>query len=574
MPEHVSPYSLAGQLEKFPTRVLAAFADRIGLGVAGTEDAAGLRAAITAFLSDPQGVLARMKALPEANLRVLAAAAIAGDGRTGPVIPRKTATKEEAALLQICQDLSERGWLFPDPGAAYSGDGGYIIVHDLLPLYAEAATQALSRDERPYYHPWPADSQWAGPEILSAMVRVLGAIAREPVKVTQQGSVYRRDIERLRKVRGKVQFTSASPAWGRIERFFGSDADQWREAPWQEEGRDVGMLLWLGLALDLLEEAHGTLRTKPDWVAVLAASGRTALWESVSISLATMLINKETSALMALRTLFEESGFAPLPWLEDVFRARLRVPGVDARRAAAACLLTLGEIGLVEAALAGAQPILRLSPAGAWIAKHQPPPTLPIEETFRVLESGDVLVTAYLAPAVQATLERYATPARVDVVTTYRIEQRLLVRAAGEGASAEEILGFFDAHAADGVPQAVRFRLAEWLQDIGRVEFLEAALIACDDTRMRDRVLSLPAVHKEVLESLGDRWLIIPADAEERLRTAMEQAGIVPLTQVRRPSGLSTERERRRRKIAGVAQLGRLSWGTQTYGQRLDLEDL
>ncbi|MDA8344227.1 MAG: helicase-associated domain-containing protein [Thermaerobacter sp.] len=569
MPEsEPHPYSLQGQLRGMPALVLAQFAGQIGLKITGRENPKELRIAIKQFMQNPETIVERVQQMPEPHRLVLCAIATAGDGRTGS-FPLQTGAKADKGepLLRICRELAERGWLFPDPGYSYGRERGYIVPRDLVGLYGEGAARSLSAKEHPYFFRTDAPGKSAGPELLSALLRVVGAVAREPAKLTQQGSVYRRDIERLRKVRGAVQFSAASPAWGRIEKALGSLAERWSEAPWLDEGRDVGMLLWLALVLGLIEEDAGHLRAVADVSQALRQDGRDGLWEKAVLSLGEFIINAHPAALGTFRLLDKEIWVAPMRWLQDVFSVPLQIPTQDAKYASAACLLALGELGAIEAVMVKDEPLVRLSPVGTAIRHLLPLPEMPLEQEFRVLASGDVLVTPYLAPHVQMELERYARPAKIDVVSTYRIEQGLVVKEVSEGLAPQRVLDFFSGHTADEMPQPVRYRLEEWLQDMGRVEFWEVALIACDTPQMRERVLSTPGVHKDVLDLLGDRWIVIPASAEPRLRAALQEAGIVPLSAVRRPSGLASERALRRSRHAATAYLGRLSVGTQTYAR-------
>lgn len=572
MPERsVHPYALGSLLAALPSTAIAQIARRLGAHIGGREQKRELIGRIEDIFDDPSAIYKQMQDLPEEHRLVLLGIATAGDGRTGSFSRGRTSSQEEN-LRRICRELAERGWLFPDPGFydyGYGGERGYVVPFDLRAEYAEAATFALESKERVYRYADQVDGVSAGPELLSALVRIVGAVAAEPLRLTQQGTVYRRDIERLRKVRGKSQFVAASPAWARIAEELGRYAWRLSSAPWEEEGWEIGLPLWLGLALGLLEEGDGGLRAAKDAIPRLAAAGREELWRSAVLSLMELLINAHSAALALFRLIDVEDWFLPLRWIDDITRARLPLPALEAQCAAAACLLALGELGAAEATMFGEDPGVRMALVGAAVHANAALPEMPLEETFRVLPSGDVLVTPYLAPHLQLALERYARPSKVDVVSTYRIEQGRVVLEASGGTPPEEILDFFERHAMDGLPQPVRFRLEEWLEGTGRVEFLEVALIACDTPEMRDRVLSLPGMRKQVLDLLGDRWLVVDADKEEQLRAALQEGGVVPLREVRRPSNLRSGKSLRRTRQAAASYLGKLGTGVGVYGHPL-----
>lgn len=569
MPEP-HPHSLQGLLRGYKLLELTRFAERIGLKIHGDDDAVHLRAAIHSHLSNATVVQQRFAELTEPQQLVLCAIAAAADGRTGTFPHQGSSGKGDwGSLRRICAELQRMGWLFPDPAYGYGGERGHIVPADLVPLVAAVGAHRLVIGGRPYFVTRQEEGTSAGPEILSALLRLVGALAREPARLTQQGGVYKRDVERLRKVRGAVQLRTASPAWGRIEKALGGLAEHWIGAPWQEEGRDVGMLLWLGIALGLIVDGGGSLQADLRSLKSLQHEGRDGLWRSAILALATFLINVNAAAYTAFELLDGAYWVAPLRWIEDVFGVPLPSSTRDAKCAAAACLLGLGELGLVEATMVEGEPLLRLSAVGVAIRAQQALPDMALEERFRVLPSGDVLVTPYIAPHVQLELECYARPVIVDVVSTYRIEQGLVAQQASEGIPPQKVLDFFTDHAADAMPQPVRFRLEEWLQDIGRIEFMEVALLACDTPEMAERVLAVPSVRKDALEVLGDRWIVIPASAHARLRAALQQAGIVPLREVHRPSGPLSRQAGTGQRQSLSAHLGRLSLGTRTYARTI-----
>ncbi len=563
MPERVSLYELEGQLMQLDTRGLARFAERIGMDYGGRENAQQLRAAITDFLSDPQTIVERIGSLPLSQRRALAAVAIAGEGRTGPFVVH--GDRDEAALHADYQELVRRGFLFQDPSYSYGREPGFIVPRELLYLFAQGASYTLQEQKHPSFLRAEITGESAGPELLAALLRVVGEVGRQPLQLTQQGSVYKRDLDRLRKVRGAGHFAAASPAWARLERVLSGAAERLVDAPWSEAGRDVGMLLWIGLALGLLHAGRGVVFGAIDWQELLAAGGREELWRNGTLSLTDMLMHKAVSALIVLRMPSEETWFAPLDWMPHVYGVPLRVSTLESQQVAALSLLAAGELGLLEAAMVGEQPAVRLSPVGAALLRDRPLPELPIERHVRILPSGDILATDYLDPATQAGIEKYARPTAVDVMTTYRLDQGLVATAASEGVPAQAILGFFEAASRDELPQPVRFRLEEWLQDVGSVRFMEVALIACESAEMRARALSVPLVRKESLELLGDRWIVIPAASEERLRAALQAQGIIPVAEVHRPSGLATERTLRQHSRLSP-YLGSLRLGVETYG--------
>ncbi len=566
MPETSSIYELRGQLAKLSASQLESLAQAVGLGSSKAAAAPQLRKEILARRTDPGEVGAAIRKLPARQSLALAAVTMAGTGRTGPFLPGSSL--EEMDLRADFVELARRGFLYPDPAFSYGRGPGYFVPTDVLPLYAQIAAHAVHTDRRPNFFNAKLSGESAGPELLAALLRVVGEVHRAPLKVTQQGTVYKRDMERLHAVRGSLAFSSASPAWGQIVRTLAAPAARDSTLPWSEDGRDVGMLLWTGLATGLLDVRLGSLVAAPGWQAAVQRAGRDELWRSSVFSLIELLINREIAALALFRLLDEKIWLTPLRWLDDVFSVPLRVRSVEARQAAGNCLLAAGELGLIEAAMIDGEPAVRLSPSGAAMVAGRPLPSLPLEGKARILPSGDLLLTDYAAPELQARLECYARPVKVDVVTTYRIEQGLVALAASEGTSAGEIRGFFAEIAQDGLPQPVAFRLEEWLCDVGTVQFLEVALIACDTHEMRTRVAAIPAVRKELVELLGDRWIVIPAAAQERLRAAMQQQGIIPAASVLRPSGLSSMQELRRQQRS-PQHLGRLSQGVSSHGHRL-----
>jgi len=469
--------------------------------------------------------------------------------------------REGRRIRELCEELRVKGLLFSLGYQDYwASRPGYVMTFETAAWAGpvEALRKSHADKERAFYVAREGQERAAlGLEWLQDLVRVAAEVERRPAGITQGGTVYRRDVERLGRLLGPRDLAQESSAW----RALGEEADLNPRAygPWAEDAApSLGLLLWLGLGLGLLTVAEGSVTAVRDWRARLGRRSPAEIWRRAVIGVWNLHV-VDLIGLFWLRFLNHKDWLLPrrLAALargddDSLYAGSSNVAGASLLR----CMAQLGalEVGVVEG-----EPAVRATAIGP-AARGGDLPEVSLEGGWSILPSGDILVPPDVAPGRLAWLEGIARPAKVDVVCTYQVSQESLHSAVDHGLRADAILEELEAGSRTGLPQPLRFRIDEWLGRVGRYRFVEAAMLVCRTRADAQAALALPGVRRLVLEVLGDTCLVVPAAAEERVRAALAQGGMAALEGVLRPSGLLREdafKEKRR----GQRMLRSLDYG-------------
>ncbi len=472
-------------------------------------------------------------------------------------------------IRELCEDLLANGLLHSLGVRDYwATRPGYHMAAETAawaaPVLAAEAAQAAGR---PFYlqlSKAPEDRASLSCEWLSDLVRVLGELHRKPAGITQSGSIYRRDAERLRRLLTPSRLDLVSKAWGTIA---AAMPDPSLYGPWAGQAQpDVGLLLWLAFGLGLLAVRDGEIEPVRDWRRRLGKKPVSEIWRRAVLA----VWDLHARSLVAdywQKFISPASWLLPTRLLAAVQAGRTGLFEAVQPLEAASLLRALAQLGALEAGTVAGEPGVRLMPAGEVVYGGQPvEPAL--EGRWSILPNGDILVPPDLPPARLAWLEAVARPARVDVVCTYQVSQESLQHGVEAGVKPDDILGELEAWSRTGLPQAVRFRIEEWLGRVGRYRFVEAAMLVCRTREDAEAALALRAVRQDVIEVLGDTCLVIAAGREEQVRTALERGGYAALQGVFSLSGLYHEdalKERRKSQ----RMLRSLDWGAGTVIEAL-----
>ncbi len=464
-------------------------------------------------------------------------------------------------IRKYCEELRAKGLLhslgYLDYWATHPG---YNMADETArwaaPLLAVGQATA---EQRPFFvvpQDQPEATSLEG-EWLADLVRIVGELGRKAAGITQGGSIYRRDAERLRRLLTPRRPEQVSEAWRRL---FELLPDASRFGPWAGEAEvDVGLLLWLGFGLGLLEVRDGEIKPDRDWRKRLGRKKTGEIWR------------RAVRAVWELHSRSLRAGYwqvflGPEAWLWPgrlIGSVRSGSWGLFELREpfeAASLLRCFAQLGALEATMQDGEPAVRMPERTAAALQGLQPPEPELSGQWTILASGDILVPPDLPPSALAWLETVAKPVKVDVVCTYQVSPETLHHAVEAGVKPDEILAALEGGSRTGLPQAARFRIDEWQGRVGRYRFVEAALLVCRTPEDAQTALAVKAVRQEVIEVLGETCLVIPALHEGKVRSALEHAGFAALQDVFSPSGLLREDALKEQRKA-TRMLKSLDWG-------------
>jgi Helicase conserved C-terminal domain len=536
-PGHLGP-SVA-ELAKIAVTMdqLDRIAGRLGLQVPPGSRKADMVAAVSAGLADPAVLAGVLAAAGEPARRLLDQALAApgpitvmgvGDGR----FARHPDAEPASWLLDHGLLLPATYSQFVVPREARIGLRGGLVFPDwpppprIEPLdpVADGADRAGA----------------AAMRVVLAAEGLLGRLDRDPLPLTQTGTVAVRDLKRLARELDLIDdelallvdllveagLLAVGGSWDHRTLGLRPEADAWlgggRAARWADLA-----VAWRGS--DLAFEDHLAAR---HWLAADGAERPRALGGTRR----SLALVRRHGLLAGLADLPDGSS-AGVANLADLlaWRQPLAWPPAeqDGHRGAAALVIEAAKLLGLAVELGG-----RVSPgpaAGAWVEGAGPAdlaermrPALP-DGSDRLLIAGDLTVVAPdgLAPAVAARLGQLADRERGGA---WRLHEPSLRRAFDEGSSADDVLDFLRAHTATSLPQALEYLVKDTARRHGRLRVGGAA------TYLRgDPALVAAAVRSAGGRRLGLRELApgvaVTSQSQRDLLAALRKSGESPLAE-------------------------------------------
>lgn len=498
----------------------------------------------------------RLRDLPPGCRRLLA---LMGHARrttwkVGRLVEMLTVLGEEDGLAPV-RDLLESGILLPDlPAAAATATPGRLkdfetwVATAAAPMVQAvplAVERALAMDhglfermredlgERPPL-PSPSGPQEAdGLDWLLRLALLRQKIDEAPLRRTQQGILFKRDLDRLL----QDPLLNAPPP----------------DLPVAFPDPAL-FVVSLAMAVGLVREMEGELVAgefpaswsggladclAQTWSCLSEWSGGSALAEPVVLpEKEASLRSAEVLALLALATLPEED-WIEIDFLESWLRERhpfwtegrsnSSSPPADAggkrknKKTESAQTSPLGRfllgvafpLRLVRWARGeDDRPAVQLTPLGRWVLRcREQPPALPaFSRTLLVQPNLEILVYRQgLYPDLIARLSRFAVWTGMGPACTLQLEAHRTYRALEEGTTLGDILRTLESHGMKEVPTTVLDSLRTWSDKRERIEiFAAGALFEFAAPADLEEALArgLPATR------LTDRLAIVPSEAE------------------------------------------------------------
>lgn len=206
--------------------------------------------------------------------------------------------------------------------------------------------------------------------------------------------------------------------------------------------------------------------------------------------------------------------------------------------------LILTDFWVVEAGQAG-----HLSaPVQAALAGHF---ELPDAKNSLVQPTGDILVPPSVPMAERWRLDRLASRVKSDRVSTYRMDQAAVKRGLADGMTVEQHISALESLSRTPLPDNVRINMEDWYRAAGRHRVMEVTVVHSQneqDSRDVETVLG-----SESLGRLSPTDVIIAADRVKAVMKRLEKSGVPILPEVLRPSDNAPEHDWMQRRSAAAA---------------------
>lgn len=140
----------------------------------------------------------------------------------------------------------------------------------------------------------------------------------------------------------------------------------------------------------------------------------------------------------------------------------------------------------------------------------------------------DVLVLPETPPLVRFELESFADRIVSGKLSVYRMSKDSVRRGLGSDRTAEEMLALLGRNAAYGVPDNIQETLAQWARPFGQARFERVILLRCSDPDVASRIERLPGAAEWMQGRIGDRDLLVSPQQVRPLKALLEKAGFMP----------------------------------------------
>jgi Helicase conserved C-terminal domain len=514
---------------------LARIAGRLGLEVPAGTRKAELVALVSGGLADPAVVAAALVAAGEPARRLLDQALAGqgpitvmgvGDGR----FARHPDAEPASWLLDHGLLLPTTYSQFVVPREARIGLRGGVVFPDWPP---PPRVEPLD--------PVPDAAVRAGAaamRLVLAAEGLIGRLDRDPLPLTQSGTVAVRDLKRLARelelhddelavladLLVEAGLLTVGGSWEHRSLGLRAEADAWLAGPRTARWAELAAA-WRGSELafeDHLAQRHGLAAGGAEPARALGGNRRSSA-----------LVRRR--GLLAALTDLPRGAAAELAELADLlaWRQPLTWPRPDGHRGAAALVMEAAKLLGLAVESGG-----RVAPGPAAAAWVDGADTAELAERMRqelvdgsdrLLIAGDLTVVAPdgLAPAVAARLGQLADREQGG---TWRVHEPTLRRAFDEGATSDELLDFLRDHTATPLPQALEYLIKDTARRHGRLRVGGAA------TYLRgDPALVAAAVRSSGGRQLGLRELApgvaVTSQPQHDLLAALRKSGELPLAE-------------------------------------------
>jgi len=193
-------------------------------------------------------------------------------------------------------------------------------------------------------------------------------------------------------------------------------------------------------------------------------------------------------------------------------------------------------MGLVEEGCFGDGYYYRLSPEGAYALGAQPvSPVLPLEESFYLQPSFEVLFPYNLAPKIRWKLSAFSQLEKADQMMIARLSQESITQGIDKGMELDEIIRLLKDHSKTGIPQNVEYSIREWGEKYGQVYLMDALILRIRHPETVQAIKEIKDVSRHILGEITPQDLIVKRSGAEQILKALSKAGYSPLKEIQFP---------------------------------------
>jgi len=190
----------------------------------------------------------------------------------------------------------------------------------------------------------------------------------------------------------------------------------------------------------------------------------------------------------------------------------------------------LTALGVLEKGRGPSGPAWRLTGAGRRVIEGGPSPGEITRggASFYVQPDFELVLPPDVDLGCLWQVSRLADLLSADQVMVYRLSRAGFHQALKLGMDPAEAMAFLHGRACGGLPQNVEYTLRSWTAGYGRVHFVEAFLLRCDDPALAEEILASRRLAPLIRGRLTPQDLVVNREDLPRLQELLQEEGYVP----------------------------------------------
>jgi hypothetical protein len=158
------------------------------------------------------------------------------------------------------------------------------------------------------------------------------------------------------------------------------------------------------------------------------------------------------------------------------------------------------------------------------------------EKTFSVQPNFEIIASKNLDLSIRWYLTRITELVRVADTLTYKLSRHAIYKTLQEGETADKILEFLWKYSEKPLPEKVHQTVLDWTSTYGRIGFVDAFLLRCDNEALAKELKESKRIHKFIVDEISPTYLVVRRRDYFKLLEALEEENYMPRPGVERLS--------------------------------------
>lgn len=158
------------------------------------------------------------------------------------------------------------------------------------------------------------------------------------------------------------------------------------------------------------------------------------------------------------------------------------------------------------------------------------------EKTFSVQPNFEIIIPRNLDLSIRWYLTRITELLKVADTLTYKLSRHAIYKTLQEGETPDKILEFLWKYSENPLPEKVHQTVLDWTSAYGRIGFVDAFLLRCDNEALAKELKESKRIHKFIVDEISPTYLVVRRRDYFKLLEVLEEENYMPRPGVERLS--------------------------------------